>query len=66
MLRSKIGERILASGLRKGFIAEKLGVNKNTVSNWIKGTTWPDLDQAYLLAKLLNCKMDDLIEEIAA
>lgn len=61
-MKSNIGEVILLSGLRKGYIAKQLGVNPNTVSNWIKGKSYPTLDKAYKMSKLVNCKLDDLIE----
>lgn len=61
-MKSNIGKYILLSGLKKGFIAESLNVNRNTISNWIKGESYPTLDKAYSLSKLINCKLDDLIE----
>ena len=62
-MQSRIGLLIKMKGLRKGYVAEYIGVNPNTVSNWIKGVSYPKLDQAYKLAKLLDCQLDDLIQE---
>lgn len=63
MVRTLIGEKIKASGLLKGYIAKELNVNPNTVSNWIKGKSFPKLDQAYRLAKLIGCELNDLIDD---
>jgi putative transcriptional regulator len=62
-MRSLIGKRIEDSGLRKGFIAAKLGVTRQQFANWIGGRSYPPIPKAFQLAKLLNCKVDDLYEE---
>jgi transcriptional regulator with XRE-family HTH domain len=59
-LNSKIGENIDKSGLRDDFIAVKLGVSKRTIYNLKKGLSYPTFEKAFLLAKILGCKVDDL------
>lgn len=55
-----IEELIKDSGMKKRFIADKIGVNENTLNNWCKNRSVPKLDQAVQLAEILNCKTDDL------
>lgn len=59
---SNIGLKIAESGLRDGFIAEKLKVSKKTVYNWKNGIGYPTFEKAFILADLLGCKVDDLAE----
>lgn len=59
-MKLKIEELIVESGLKKKYVAEQLGININTLTNWIKGKNMPKLDQAVKLAHILNCKVDDL------
>lgn len=61
-MKSNIGRLIEESGLKKRYIAKQVGVNENTITNWIKGRSYPALDKAVLLANLLECTVDDLIE----
>lgn len=62
---SKIGERIEESGLKNNFIAKKIGgVTPKTIYNWRKGLSYPPFEKAFILAKILNCKVDDLAEII--
>lgn len=61
-MKLKIRELIQESGMTKRFVAGKIGVNENTLGNWMDGRSMPRLDQAVRLAKILNCKVDDLWE----
>jgi transcriptional regulator with XRE-family HTH domain len=62
-INSKIGERIKESGLKDSYIAEKIGgVSQKTIYNWRKGLSYPTFEKAFILAKILNCKVDDLAE----
>jgi putative transcriptional regulator len=62
-MKSLIGHRIEESGLRKGYIADKIGVTRQQLSNWIAGRSYPPMLKAFQLAKLLKCKVDELYEE---
>lgn len=59
-----IEELIKESGLKKRYIADTIGVNENTLTNWIMGRSWPRLNQAIILAKILRCDIDDLYTDI--
>jgi len=43
-------------------VAEKLGVTRQTVSNWELNQTTPDLEQAKELSKLYKISLDELVE----
>jgi DNA-binding XRE family transcriptional regulator len=60
---SKIGVIIKESGLKDSFIAAKVGgVSQKTIYNWRNGLSFPTFEKAFVLAKVLNCKVDDLAE----
>lgn len=64
-IHSKIGEKIKESGLKDSYIAEKIGgVTQKTIYNWRKGLSYPTFEKAFVLARILNCKVDDLAEVI--
>lgn len=43
-------------------LAEKIGVTRQTLSNWESNITSPDLEQASLLCKELKIQISDLID----
>lgn len=49
-------------GIKRKWIAEQLGVSSKQVGNWISGFSYPTVDKAFRLAKLLGVKVDDLYE----
>ena len=61
-----IGEKI--TELRKKYnytqesLAEKIGVTRQTLSNWESNITSPDLNQASLLCKELKINISDLLD----
>ncbi|MBT2603712.1 helix-turn-helix transcriptional regulator [Bacillus sp. ISL-53] len=63
MLTSNIEQLIKKSGLRKGFIAEKLKITVRQLRKYETGESLIPMDKAYILVKLLKCKVDDLYEE---
>lgn len=63
-MRLVIDKLIEESGLKKKHIAKQMEVSDDTLTNWIRGKTWPRLNQAVHLADLLGCKIDDLYERV--
>ena len=61
-----IGEKI--TELRKKYnytqesLAEKIGVTRQTLSNWESNITSPDLNQASILCKELKININDLLD----
>ncbi|MYL41839.1 helix-turn-helix domain-containing protein [Virgibacillus massiliensis] len=62
LIKLLIDERIKQSGLKKKFIANEMGVNKDTLTNWCKNRSMISLNQAVKLADILNCKVENLYE----
>lgn len=61
-----LGENIL--NLRRKFnlsqemLSEKIGVSRQTISNWELGETSPNPDQLKLLSKTFNVSVDELLD----
>ena len=51
----------MRAGLRQEDIAEKLGIDRSTVAKWEAGESLPRADKLPQLARLLGCKVDDLL-----
>ena len=51
------------NGFTQMDIAEKLQIDKSTVSKWETGDSMPRADKLKQLAKILNCTVDDLLRE---
>lgn len=62
-MKSNINVWIAKSEKSKKEIAEKMGVSQTVLSRWINNKSKPSLDNAFKLAELLNCKVDDLYEK---
>jgi DNA-binding XRE family transcriptional regulator len=45
-------------------VAKLLGVTRHSFGNWARGATVPSLYEAFRLARLFNCKVDDLFEVV--
>lgn len=60
-----IGENILnlrkKNNLSQEQLAEKLGVTRQTISNWELGESSPDLKQSTELSKIFNASLDELV-----
>lgn len=50
------------SGMSQQEVAAKLGITNAMLSRYIHGTTMPSADKAYLLARVLDCRVDDLFD----
>jgi transcriptional regulator with XRE-family HTH domain len=59
-LHCRLEQLIKESGLRKDFIADKLEISTRQLRNYELQKNYIPMDKAYLLAELLNCKLDDL------
>lgn len=51
------------SGKRQIDLIEDLGINRSTVSSWCAGKRMPSMDKIDILAKYLNVKFSDFIED---
>ena len=57
---NKIKEVIALTGLRKNWIADKMGVPASHISMWISEERKMNKDRVKSMCKLLNCKVVDL------
>ena len=61
-LGNKIFELRKKTGLSQEDLGEKIGVTRQTISNWELGETSPNPEQLKLLSKSLNVSIDDLLD----
>jgi putative transcriptional regulator len=64
MFENKIAYWIKETGLKRTYIAKKLNITYQTLSNWCNNRSQPDLKQAYELSLLFGVKMDDLVMKV--
>lgn len=62
LLKSKMKIRLAELDMQQQELAEKLGVTKQTMNGWVRGRVKPPLETAFVIAKELKCKVDDLWE----
>jgi DNA-binding XRE family transcriptional regulator len=60
MLKSRIKIRLAELEIKQQELSDKLGVTKQTMSLWVNGKSMPTLETAFKIAKLLDCKVDEL------
>ena len=63
MFGEKMKKARLAKGLTQEQMAEKLGVNKGTISHYEKGKTFPGEEKLRMVAETLNVSFDYLLGE---
>ena len=51
-------------GYTQEFVAESLGVSRQAVSKWEKGTTEPSTSNLFALAKLFDMPIEEFMKEI--
>lgn len=61
IITENIKREIQQSGLKKCYIAEKIGVSKATVSQYLSGRAQPTLATLSKLCKVLDCSADDIL-----
>jgi len=60
----KLKMLIEKSGYKKEFLANKIGVTNNTITNWVLGRTTPNIIQAQKLMKILGIgNIDEIIDD---
>ncbi|WP_121605294.1 helix-turn-helix transcriptional regulator [Virgibacillus sp. Bac332] len=62
MLKPRIRIRLAELDKKQSDIYKDLGVSPQQFSNWVKGDSSPYLETAFKLARMLDCKVDDLWE----
>jgi len=62
-IRASLERHIAESGYSQKEVAEKLGVSKSSVTNWIKGKNSPDVELVLPICKLLNISVREFYGE---
>ena len=62
----KLKDKRASLGLSQEDLAEKIGVTRQTIANWEKGKTYPDIGSVLKLSDLYNVSLDELLKEDAA
>lgn len=62
LLKSKIRIKLAELNKKQKDLASELEVTPQTLSGWVTGTSKPSLEQAFRVAKALDCSVDDLWE----
>jgi len=63
MIQLLLGDLIKERGMSQRFVAKQVEVNENTLRNWILGRSFPRLDQAVRLAKVLDIDIKELYKD---
>lgn len=59
---TKIEQARRLAGYTQAEVAEMLGLNQMTISNWENGKTMPKVSKLYEMSKLFNVTMEDLMQ----
>ena len=51
------------NNMSQELLADRLGVSRQAVSKWESGTSIPDMERIMELCKVLNCNLDDLMDD---
>lgn len=58
----RLKERRNELDLKQGYVAEKIGVTRQTISNWENGRSYPDIERIIRLSELYVLSMDELLK----
>lgn len=60
---NRLNEILKKKGVSQAHISREMGKTANTVNNWCRNITQFSLLEAKQLTEILNCKLDDLIDD---
>lgn len=66
LLVEKLKEARNNKGLKQQEVADQLGIKANTISNWEKGRTEPDIDTFVKLCRIYQIDCADLLSDVYA
>lgn len=61
--KDKLAQKRKENNLSQEILADKLGVSRQAVSKWESGASYPDMDKILQLCKILNCTLEDLLDD---
>ena len=59
----KLVMRRKANNLSQEQLADRVGVSRQAISKWESGSSIPDMAKILELCKILNCNLEDLIDD---
>ena len=59
----KLAVKRKQNNLSQEQFADTLGVSRQAVSKWESGTSYPDMDKIIKMTKILNCTLEDLLDD---
>lgn len=62
-MKPRLGEIRKSKGLEQKYVANKIGIGFQRLSDWERGKGMPRYDKAYSLAKIYGVTMEELYEE---
>lgn len=62
-MKPRIKEIRISKGLMQKFVAERVGMKQQQLSDWEKGIAYPRIDKAIRLAEVLGVTIGELYEE---
>ena len=62
VLKSKIRIKLAELEKRQNDVTKTLNITPQRFSNWVNGSSYPKLEEAFRLAKYLDCAIEDLWE----
>lgn len=68
-VKSKLGDYLSERGIQKKWVAEQIGASQSQLTRWCKNkngiaTSIPSIAYLIRLIKLLDCKIEELYEEV--
>lgn len=59
----KLAKKRKECNLSQEQLAEKMNVSRQSVSKWENGSSYPDMDKIIELTKILECNLEDLLDD---
>ena len=58
----RLKERRNELNMTQDFVAEQLGITRQTISNWENGRSYPDIERIIRLSELYHLSLDELLK----
>lgn len=62
-MKCLISEIRNSKGMKQSFLAEQVGISQQLLSEYERGKTYPRMNRAYKIAKVLGVEISDLYKE---
>lgn len=58
----RLKERRNELQLKQDYVAEELGITRQTMSNWENGRSYPDIERIIRLSEIYDLSLDELLK----